>query len=169
MQTWPNMGFRLSRRSTSPIAETLSQYLVIGRTSSRPFLHNAPRSPPFWTPIYSNAAFQILAYALENMTGQAFPSLLTSQILKPLDMTSTFASTPASSNKSIIPINASISWYSLDTRDSAPAGGFYSSIDDLRTLGVSIINSTLLSTAQSRRWMKPVAFTADPNFAVGAP
>jgi CubicO group peptidase (beta-lactamase class C family) len=115
------------------------------------FLGQRPVVAPFWTPIYSNAAFQILAYALENITGQAFASLLASQILKPLNMTSTFASTPASSNKSIIPINASTSWYSLDTRGSAPAGGFYSSIDDLRTLGVSIIRSTLLSTAQSRR------------------
>ena len=36
-------------------------------------------------------------------------------------------------------------------------------------MGRSILNSTFLSTASTRRWLKPRAFTADLTYSVGAP
>ncbi|KAI9847188.1 MAG: hypothetical protein M1837_003051 [Sclerophora amabilis] len=121
------------------------------------------------TPIYSNSGFQILAYALENITSQSFQSLLNTHLLDSLNVTSTFCSMPQSSRNSVVPVNASTSWYDADLRDESPAGSIYSSINDLRKLGISILNSTLLPPTQTRRWMKPVSFTSDPNWAVGAP
>ena len=44
-----------------------------------------------------------------------------------------------------------------------PAGGFYSSINDMRCIGFSILNSALLPPAQTRRRMKPVSFTSNPT------
>jgi len=45
----------------------------------------------------------------------------------------------------------------------------YSSAKDLTTLGLSILKSTLIRPALTRRWLKPTAFTSDPVAAVGAP
>lgn len=44
-----------------------------------------------------------------------------------------------------------------------------STITDLRTVGRSILSSTLLTAAQTRRWLKPLTFTSDTNVSVGAP
>lgn len=120
------------------------------------------------TPIYSNAAYQILGYVLENITSQSFPSLF-NKLLSKLGTTSSSYAAPPSMQDAIIPGNASISWYSVDEFDEAPAGGYYSSINDLRKLGIFILNSTLLSPAQTRRWMKPASFTSNPNNFVGTP
>jgi hypothetical protein len=49
------------------------------------------------------------------------------------------------------------------------AGGLYSSTKDMSTLGRAILNSTLLSPAATRRWMKPASHTSSLDFAVGAP
>lgn len=50
---------------------------------------------PGTTPIYSEASYQILGYALENFTGQPFDELLGDRILKPLNMSQTSLSAPA--------------------------------------------------------------------------
>jgi CubicO group peptidase (beta-lactamase class C family) len=75
---------------------------------------------------------------------------------------------PTSSASSIIPGGATESWYNATIGDETPAGGFYSSINDLRKIGISMLNSTFLDPAQTRRWMQPHAFTSSPNVSVGA-
>ena len=49
------------------------------------------------------------------------------------------------------------------------AGGVYSSTSDMVKIGQSILNSSLLDPALTRRWMKPVTHTSNPLQAVGAP
>ena len=49
------------------------------------------------------------------------------------------------------------------------AGGMYSSTNDITSIGQSILRSTLLSAADTRKWMKPRAHTADLTMSVGAP
>jgi CubicO group peptidase (beta-lactamase class C family) len=46
------------------------------------------------TPIYSNVAYQILAYALQAITGKDFSDSLDDSLLGPLDLTATFYTTP---------------------------------------------------------------------------
>ncbi|MCJ1462110.1 hypothetical protein MMC07_000710 [Pseudocyphellaria aurata] len=133
------------------------------------FFVEHPIEPSFATPIYSNVAYQLLAYALTNITSKPFPELFDRSLRQPLKLDSTSYGFPKSNASSIIPINASISWYDVDLLDESPAGAYYSSIRDLRALGISILNSSLLRPAQTRRWMKPASFTADPDAAVGAP
>lgn len=48
-------------------------------------------------------------------------------------------------------------------------GGVYTSSSDLRKLGLSIMNSELLSSSDTRQWMKPRGHTGSLTFAVGAP
>lgn len=49
------------------------------------------------------------------------------------------------------------------------AGAYFSSTNDMATIGKAIMNSTLLSKAQTRRWLKPVTFTSNVNTGVGSP
>ena len=55
------------------------------------------------------------------------------------------------------------------TKILCSAGNIYSSPADISKLGRAILQSTLLSKAQTRRWMKPVSHTADIAISVGAP
>ncbi|KAF5611204.1 beta-lactamase 2 [Fusarium subglutinans] len=128
-----------------------------------------PSEAAFSTPIYSNIGYQIMAYALENITGTAYPDILSRQLIFPLGLNSTSYAKPANTDMSIIPDSPSSSWYDVDTRDEGPAAGIYSSIADLRKIGQSILTYEMLSPSQTRRWMKPVSFTADSEVAVGAP
>ena len=94
---------------------------------------------------------------------------MSTHLTQPLNLTSTTYDLPESKSSSVIPFNSTISSYDAAQYDAAPAGGFYSSASDLRRVGISILNSSLLSPAQTRRWMKPTSLTSNPNFTVGAP
>ena len=48
-------------------------------------------------------------------------------------------------------------------------GSIYSSTNDLVRSGRSILTSSLLPAAQTRRWLKPVTHTSDPFESVGPP
>jgi CubicO group peptidase (beta-lactamase class C family) len=127
-----------------------------------------PALAPFWGPSYSNVAYGLLALALENMTASSFPDLITSKLIRPLELNNTYY-TNAPLSRGVIPYNDTAAGYSADGLFVNPAGSFYSSINDMRQVGIAMLNSTLLSPAQTRRWMKPQTFTANDNFAVGAP
>jgi Beta-lactamase len=133
------------------------------------FLSRHPSFAPFSTPTYSNAAFTILKFALENITGNSLSDLLTSELIEPICLNSSSYAQPASSEMSIVPFNASVSGYNLNLFDLAPTGGYYSSLNDLTKLGRSILNSTFLTPAMTRKWMKPATFTSNANYTVGAP
>lgn len=128
-----------------------------------------PVVPSWHTPIYSNVAYSLLAFALENITGQAFNSTFQSSIIEPLKLNATYTSPPSDTSNAFIPYNLSFSGFLWDTFDEAPAAGYYSSISDLRSIGRAILNSTLIPPATTRRWLKPVSFSGSPNVSVGAP
>ncbi len=65
-------------------------------------LQTWPLAPPYRTPNYSNMAFQLLAYAVENITGTPFPDLVTEQILKPLSLNRTFLSHPGNDTNAVV-------------------------------------------------------------------
>lgn len=62
-------------------------------------------------------------------------------------------------------------YYCGTNQDSSPfsSGGMFSSVRDLASFGRSILNSTILSPALTRRWLKPHSNTADLHYPVGAP
>jgi CubicO group peptidase (beta-lactamase class C family) len=49
-----------------------------------------PSYPPWQTATYSNVAYQLLAYALENITGKSFVDILTDRVIKPLGLNRTY-------------------------------------------------------------------------------
>ena len=72
------------------------------------------------TPIYSNAAFQILSYALESITGKPFESSLDDKVFKPLGMNASSLSEPADTSSGVIPINETASGWNVSGGDEAP-------------------------------------------------
>ena len=65
-------------------------------------LQTWPVSQSFQTPNYSNMAFQILAYAVEKITGTPFPDLVTQQLIEPLNLTRTFVTNPDDESNAVI-------------------------------------------------------------------
>jgi len=53
-----------------------------------------PSYSPWQTPTYSNVAYQLLAYALENISGKNFSTILNDRVIKPLNLSRTFYDTP---------------------------------------------------------------------------
>ncbi|KAF2449018.1 beta-lactamase/transpeptidase-like protein [Karstenula rhodostoma CBS 690.94] len=103
---------------------------------------------PGSTPIFSNAAFIILAYALESIAGQPYATLLERSILRPLNLTQT----------SYLPSTV-----------EAPFNGLASTPHDLTTALTHLLRSTLLPHPTTRRWLKPTSHTSNLVNAVGRP
>lgn len=90
-------------------------------------------------------------------------------LVEALELTSTSYHLPYSPDTSIIPYNTTYSWWFADLLDLTPAGGYFSSINDMRKIGKAILGSTQLDPAVTRRWMKPHSFLSNRDAAVGAP
>ncbi|ORY63282.1 beta-lactamase [Pseudomassariella vexata] len=131
-------------------------------------LSNIPPSfAPSQTAGYSNAGYQILAYALESITGKKFPDMLQANIIDKLGLNHTYYQKP-SDDLGVLPPNSDVGWsYSLG--EASPTGNLYSSVNDLSRLGRAIFRNTLMSAAQTRRWLKPAALTSDLYAGVGYP
>lgn len=148
------------------------------------FTKRHPVYAPFTTPVYSNTAFQILGYVIENVTGQAYEGAVETDIFKPLNLSRTSLKRPGNPSWGVIPVGDS--WW--DTEEggqssyvSIPvlrfcfkltcwsAGGIYTSTRDLSNIARAILKSTLLSPTQTREWLKPDTHTASLEFSVGKP
>lgn len=71
------------------------------------------------TPIYSNTAFQIFAYALESSIGQPFEKMLKRGLLNPMNLTGTSYTTP-DDGRGAIPIDLSTSLWNYQLEESTP-------------------------------------------------
>lgn len=78
-----------------------------------------PIVPTSSTPIYSNAAFQILGYLLEEMTGDDFQKILSDDLLKPLNLSRTFYDTPNSS-LGVVPNTGGLEYWHFAMGDETP-------------------------------------------------
>lgn len=83
--------------------------------------------------IYSNLSIALLGLAIEQITGEKFRTYLDNVIFKPLDMHSTFFEVPAEKKPQLVtgynPVDHPVS--SWQFKDMAPAGGLYSTAQDL--------------------------------------
>ncbi|KAH8657601.1 beta-lactamase/transpeptidase-like protein [Tricladium varicosporioides] len=132
------------------------------------FTKRHPVYAPGQAAIYSNVAYLILAYALEDITGKPFTELVQTGLYTPLGLkSSSWRQPPGVSNTTgIIPDPM---YFSIDAGDETAAGGSWSSPKDITTIGRSILTSSLLRPSLTRRWMKPMSLVSDPSTAVGAP
>lgn len=67
------------------------------------FATRHPVFAPSTIPIYGNIAFQLLAYALENITGKSYSTLLEEKVLRPLGLSRTSTTPPLDESRCVIP------------------------------------------------------------------
>lgn len=66
-----------------------------------------PVYAPFTTPVYSNAAFEILGYVLETVTAQPYEVTLQKTIFDPLGLPHSSVSKPRDASIGVIPVGES--------------------------------------------------------------
>lgn len=128
-----------------------------------------PYFPAFESPTYSNVGYRLLGHALENLTSEPFSDTFTRALATPLNLTHTTLTTPLNTTHGVIPAGGPSTGWAASIGADTPAGGIFSTPTDLTTIGRSILRSTLLSPALTRRWLKSHSRTASDGHAVGAP
>ena len=125
-------------------------------------VNKLPVNLPDSTPLRSDAAFQLLALAVESATKKSFKVAFNDNIAAPIDLKNThFLGSdsllfgPGTSNASLPGEQAAL--------------GLTSTIFDLAKLGRSILTSAILPPATTRRWLRPFASTSNLRNAVGRP
>ncbi|PMD47083.1 beta-lactamase/transpeptidase-like protein [Hyaloscypha variabilis F] len=158
-------------RVVTPCVLTL---LVNGTVCSTvPYLESAslqaPAFEPWTTPAYANNGFVLLGRAISAITSKSMEQLYQDSIFGPLGMASSNSSTPPESEwyRAVIP--GAVTNFALDAGVLVSTGGLLSTTRDIATFGISILNSTLLSPDQTRKWLKPVSHTARLQYSVGRP
>lgn len=128
-----------------------------------------PNVLPWSTPLYANNGFILLGMAITNLTGRPIADVLQDSVFKKLALTSTSAGAPTSAADIARSAFVRDSVFFAVTPVFIPSGGIYSSLRDLAAFGTGILNSTLLTPKQTRKWLKPSSHTANFNYSVGAP
>jgi CubicO group peptidase (beta-lactamase class C family) len=123
-----------------------------------------PVTLPDSTPIASNAAFQVLAFAVETQTKQPFAQVFQDRISTPLGLNATHFL----SDKVPLPLFGN--GLTNSSLKGEPASlGLLSTISDLATAGRAMLTSKLLPSSTTRRWLKPFTSTSNLRNAVGRP
>jgi hypothetical protein len=105
---------------------------------------------------------------LQNITGNDLNTTVTSGIFEALGMNhSSFMETPSTGG--VIPVDAATSGWDGVMGIDSPGGSVYMSTGDIVKAGQAMLQSTLLTPAQTRRWFKPLIQTGHQGNAVGAP
>lgn len=85
----------------------------------RGFAQRDPVFATFQSPSYSNAAFEVLAHALEKITGRDFKTLIDEALFKPLNLSRTSYNQPDDS-LGIIPGNRTTTFWNFDLGELWP-------------------------------------------------
>ncbi|KAH8727661.1 beta-lactamase/transpeptidase-like protein [Phaeosphaeriaceae sp. PMI808] len=127
-----------------------------------------PSYPPWQTATHSDVGFQLLAYALENISGKKYTDILDERIIKPLQLNCTYLDyAPASVG--IMDGLIEDSYWDVSLGDANPSGNMYSSANDLSTLGRESVSSKLIKPSITCRWLNPVTFGSELRVLIGAP
>jgi len=93
-----------------------------GFCTRKTFFEGFTKRHPVYAPatgaIYSNVAYQILAYAIENVTGVDFPTLVQKNLYKPLNLSKSSWGIPPKDNKTSVISNPAV--WALDLGDETP-------------------------------------------------
>ncbi|CAI4217598.1 unnamed protein product [Parascedosporium putredinis] len=102
-----NVGFPPPEKL--PETPVCGVYVLCNRTQFFDGLQDLmPVFAPDYAPAYSNVAYMLLAYALEELTGKDWETLLATNVLDPLGLENTFFNTPNDTSIGVIPGNASM-------------------------------------------------------------
>ncbi|KAI1077836.1 beta-lactamase/transpeptidase-like protein [Whalleya microplaca] len=118
---------------------------------------------PDTTPIISNAAYQLVAVALESHKKGTYSDIFSKSVIDPLHLEKTgFICKDKAQTLFGQSLNTS-------TKGEQAALSLYSSTSDLAKAGHAMLSSRLLKPAQTRRWLQPIADTSNLRNGVGRP
>ncbi|KIV81878.1 hypothetical protein PV11_04028 [Exophiala sideris] len=137
--------------------------------SLRLILEQNPVTAPWQTPIYSNEAYQLLAMAYENITGEALADAFEASLVKTLKLKRTFWSTPKNDSNIMWVDAPGINTVETDLGAFDPAGGAWASLADFSELGRSILQSSILPKHLSREWLRPISHSEQLFSSIGRP
>ncbi|KAJ5349969.1 hypothetical protein N7541_007696 [Penicillium brevicompactum] len=130
-----------------------------------------PVISPWRNAVYSDGGFAILGQLLARISGKTFTEAIQEILFDPLGMENSSTKAPKGSDINVVDrstIDNSSSW-GFDAEIVASTGGMHSNNADLRTAGLAILNSEILSQATTSEWMKPRSGTGSLVELVGAP
>lgn len=97
-----------------------------------------PVYAPYSTPVYTNIGYDLLGQVIENVTGLTYAEYMRTNVLEPLNMQNTFLETPSNTSIGFVPNGTN--WWSTPYGFQRPSGNFYSSVNDILTLGTAILS-----------------------------
>ncbi|GAB1317986.1 Beta-lactamase-like protein 2 [Madurella fahalii] len=121
-----------------------------------------PVAPPQTRPVYSNIAFTLLAYAVEEYTGKTY-----SQLIRELSLALNMPLTrPSPGNDTLAVIPAVPNNWGSDYGDGVAGGGLVSTVADLSSYMHAILTKSpaLATPTKIRAWLKPHTFTGATGF-----
>ncbi|KAF4967243.1 hypothetical protein FSARC_5155 [Fusarium sarcochroum] len=138
--------------------------------NNKDFWDNFGKRPPTYVPwsnpVYANAAWLLLSFVIEKVSGESVEKFVQKNVLDVAGMKSTTYSKPDDSVGAIGP--GDIFWNtSLGILD--PAGSYYSSTKDILAFGSSILKHEQLDVVETNKLLKPVTFTSARGQFIGAP
>ncbi|CAG8159031.1 unnamed protein product [Penicillium nalgiovense] len=148
-----------------PLQYALEDLLKFFRDEKMPVIS------PFRNAVYSDGGFAILGQILARLSGRTYKEAVQEILFDPLGLESMSTTMPTGSNLNVIDrhsIDKNTSWGS-DMEIFASTGSYYSNAADLRTAGLAILNSEIISAATTSQWMKPNSGTGSLVELVGAP
>ena len=102
----------LSPKAFGRVLDLIHLNLILEADFFNGFTKRHPVYAPFTTPVYSNTAFQILGYVIENVTGQAYEEAVETDIFKPLNLSRTSLKRPGNPSWGVIPVGDS--WWDTE-------------------------------------------------------
>ena len=114
----------------------------------------------------------MLGIALSRIAGKPFEQLFNDHLVSALDLGSTSFTVPTSTTTTthaLIPNNSTAAGWNTNLGIYTPAGGNSASTNDIVKIGRAILNSSLLPSVITRRWLKPSSFVNDVQQALGRP
>ncbi|KAI1171687.1 beta-lactamase/transpeptidase-like protein [Nemania sp. FL0916] len=127
-----------------------------------------PSFVPSNTPAYSNLGYQLLAYALEQITGKKVGDMIKSNIIEKVGLDHTYYDQTPPPELGVIPPGNEFGW-NFSLGEANPTGNMYASISDISSLGRAIFRNSVITAAETRRWLKPIATTAEIYEGVSYP
>ncbi|KAJ5663832.1 hypothetical protein N7507_004563 [Penicillium longicatenatum] len=130
-----------------------------------------PAFLPWQTPMYANDNFMMLGLMMSNITGRSIGDIYKKAIFDPLNLTSSFSSPPTSRADLARSVIAGVpeSGFLVDAPATTASGGLFTSSNDFAKFGIAVLNSTLLPSNTTRKWMKPHSHSASLTYSLGAP
>jgi CubicO group peptidase (beta-lactamase class C family) len=119
--------------------------------------------------MYSSIAFILLERALTAVNNKTYEQVVKALILEPVGMKQSMFDPPSNDGSALLPTSADKNWTAYDVGFYNPAGGLWSTPNDMFAFLQALLGNELLTKVETRAWLQPRALTSSLHELVGAP